>query len=441
MDAKHKLATRWFHWLNFPILSLMIFSGMLIYWAYDPYRIGLGSVTIFHFFPNWFYDATGIGQKLAFGMALHFTLAWLFTLNGIAYVLYTAISGEWRELVPEKKSFGEALQVAMHDMGFKVALPPQGTYNAAQRITYSLIVVMGGCSLITGLAIFKPAQLHWLTATLGGYEWARFEHFWLTMGYVGFFVIHIGQVIRAGWPNFRSMVSGHEFGESRRSFLTLGAGAAGVVGAWYWLNAAPTADEIPAPLRNVLNANEKVVRNTIYGNDHLVATYPKSDIGLLKKNGDIGIDKPIDLTTWRLEAGNRQFTMDDIRSLPKVEQIIDFKCVEGWSVVTQFAGARLSDFTAKFAPGAEKFAYVGMQTPDKEYYVSIDTPSALHPQTLLAYEMNGEPLTSDHGAPLRLVIPVKYGIKNLKRIARIEYTNNRPPDYWEEQGYDWYAGL
>jgi DMSO/TMAO reductase YedYZ molybdopterin-dependent catalytic subunit len=228
---------------------------------------------------------------------------------------------------------------------------------------------------------------------------------------------------------------------SRRAFLTLGAGAVGVAGAWFWLQSRPLEDEIPGPLRSVLGFNERVVRGTLFSNDHLVATYPASAIGKLKKNGDFGIDKPVDLNAWRLTVGSRQLTMDDIRTLPRVEQIIDFKCVEGWSTVTQFAGARLADFTAKFAPGGEKAAYVGMQTPDKEYYVSLDMPSALHPQTLLAWEMNGAPLTSDHGAPLRLSIPTKYGIKNLKRIGRIDYTDRRPPDYWAEQGYDWYSGL
>ena len=210
LEEKHKLATRWFHWINFPLLMLMIFSGMLIYWANDVYRIGVGGITLFHFFPDWFYGATHIDHKLALGMAFHFALAWLFAINGLLYLGYTVISGEWRELMPEGKSFGEALQVAMHDMGFKVPLPPQGRYNAAQRITYTLIVAMGGWSVVTGLAIYKPAQLAGLTALLGGYEWARFEHFWLTMGYVGFFGIHIGQVMRAGWANFRSMVSGYD---------------------------------------------------------------------------------------------------------------------------------------------------------------------------------------------------------------------------------------
>jgi DMSO/TMAO reductase YedYZ molybdopterin-dependent catalytic subunit len=84
--------------------------------------------------------------------------------------------------------------------------------------------------------------------------------------------------------------------------------------------------------------------------------------------------------------------------------------------------------------------YVRMETPDRTYYVGIDADSVLHHQTLLCYEMNGRPLVPEHGAPLRLVIPVKYGIKNIKRIGTIEFTNKRPDDYWAERGYDWYSG-
>ena len=84
--------------------------------------------------------------------------------------------------------------------------------------------------------------------------------------------------------------------------------------------------------------------------------------------------------------------------------------------------------------------YVGMRTPDEQYYVGLDMPSALHPQTLLCYEMNGQPLTAGHGAPLRLVTPLKYGIKHLKRIGTISFADTRPKDYWAELGYDWDAG-
>jgi len=214
LQEKHKLATRWFHLLNFPLLLVMIYSGLIVYWAYDPYEVKVGSITLVHFFPDSVYALLNLGQRLAYGMALHFTMAWLFAVNGVAYVLYTLISGEWRELVPDRNSPREALQVAMHDAGFKVPLPPQGRYNAAQRITYTAIVVMGGLSLITGLAIYKPVQIHWLTSALGGYRWARLEHFTLTMGYVVFFAIHIAQVIRAGWANFRSMVTGWNLEET-----------------------------------------------------------------------------------------------------------------------------------------------------------------------------------------------------------------------------------
>jgi DMSO/TMAO reductase YedYZ molybdopterin-dependent catalytic subunit len=229
---------------------------------------------------------------------------------------------------------------------------------------------------------------------------------------------------------------------TRRSFIGLGVGAVCAAAGWYWLKPAPDSDDIPAPLRRVLGFNERVVRTALFSDNHLVRTYPASAIGILKKNGDIGMEEAIDPAAWRLEvAGGPNLTLAEIRTLPRVEETIDFKCIEGWSTVTQFAGARLSDFTAKFAPGSEKAAYVAMETPSRNYYISLDMPSALHPQTLLAYEMNGAPLTNDHGAPLRLMIPVKYGIKSIKRIGRIEYTNVRTKDYWAEQGYDWYAGL
>jgi DMSO/TMAO reductase YedYZ molybdopterin-dependent catalytic subunit len=233
---------------------------------------------------------------------------------------------------------------------------------------------------------------------------------------------------------------------SRRSFMALGAGAIGAAAGWYWLNGQPLDDEIPRPLRKVLGFNEGMVRNALYSDNNLAKRYPASAIGKIKVNGEIGMDKPVDLAAWSLTLApfgspEKKLDLADVQSLPRYEEIIDFKCVEGWSTVTQFAGARLSDFTSKFAPGSQKAAFVGMQTPLNDYYIGVDMPSALHPQSLLAWEMNGAPVTDRHGAPLRLVMPVKYGIKNIKRIARIEYTNKRPPDYWAEQGYDYYSGL
>ena len=208
---KHPLAIRWFHWINFPVLGIMIWSGLLIYWANDVYKIGFGSTTLIKFFPQSFYDALHIEQRLAEGMAYHFLFMWLFFLNGIVYVLYTIISGEWRDLVPKRNSFKQAWQVLLHDLHIRKTAPPIiGKYNAAQRIAYTAIIVMGIGSILTGLAIYKPVQLGWLCSLMGGYKFARILHFALTIGYVLFFLIHIFQVIRAGWNNFRAMITGFE---------------------------------------------------------------------------------------------------------------------------------------------------------------------------------------------------------------------------------------
>ena len=135
---------------------------------------------------------------------------WFFAGNGLIYVIYTIASGEWRALVPILSSFKRAPLVALHDAHIVKKPPPQGKYNDAQRIAYTCIILMGAGSVITGLAIYKPTQLSWLTSLLGGYEWARWEHFYLMVGYVLFFVVHVFQVVLAGWANFRSMVTGYD---------------------------------------------------------------------------------------------------------------------------------------------------------------------------------------------------------------------------------------
>ncbi len=207
---KHPLAIRWFHWINFPIITIMIWSGLLIYWANDVYKLGFGDLTLIQFFPKSFYEALNIPYRLGEGMAFHFVFMWAFFLNGLLYILFTLFSGEWRLLFPDKNSFKEAWLVILHDLKINKEAPPQLKYNGAQKIAYTMIILMGLGSVLTGLAIYKPVQLNWLCALLGGYEFARAIHFALTVGYCLFFVIHIFQVIKTGWNNFRSMVTGFD---------------------------------------------------------------------------------------------------------------------------------------------------------------------------------------------------------------------------------------
>src|SRR5258708_37553168 len=98
LQKKHPRAIRWMHWINFPVLFLMIWSGLLIYWANSVYRIGFGSFTLFHVFPDGFFNFVGVGHRLADGMALHFLLIGFFAINGLGYVLYTVISSDSRHL-------------------------------------------------------------------------------------------------------------------------------------------------------------------------------------------------------------------------------------------------------------------------------------------------------------------------------------------------------
>lgn len=176
------------------------------------------------------------------------------------------------------------------------------------------------------------------------------------------------------------------------------------------------------------------------------------------KTGDVkGGSGPIDIgTTTVAVSGDTNsgsasgahpgvlLTLADLRTLPHVEQTTEFKCIEGWSQVVRWGGVRFADFVKRYEPQRNAKGrlprYVALETPNGDYYVGLYMSDALHPQTLLCYEINGQPLSMEHGAPLRLVIPLKYGIKHLKQIGRITFTDRRPRDYWAEQGYDWYSG-
>jgi DMSO/TMAO reductase YedYZ molybdopterin-dependent catalytic subunit len=217
---------------------------------------------------------------------------------------------------------------------------------------------------------------------------------------------------------------------------------------WKWLNNQPKEDGALKPLRAVLNANENVFKTFIFDNNNLSKKYALSAVDpRTRVNGDAGLSDGFDPALWKLQLVRKPgdtllISLDEIKSLPKTEIIFDFKCIEGWSQVTYWSGVKFSDFIKKYNLDAQsQMKYTSLVTPDKGYYVGIDNKSMLHPQTLLCYEMNGKPLPMNQGAPLRLIIPVKYGVKHLKRIGTISFSDLRPPDYWYERGYDYYCGL
>ncbi len=284
--------------------------------------------------------------------------------------------------------------------------------------------------------------------------------------------IHKAREGRSGGPD--QELSRQARLRTRRSFVVAGAAELAGLSGWRWLTTRRLDDDIPWPLRSVLQVNEQLARD-YFKRSRLAPTFALSSAREPRVNGTEGMDNEFYLSTWKLRVvglhgnndtgshktfvdevtGERGVLLDleDIKSLPRVEMVTELKCIEGWSQIVRWAGARLSDLAAKFGPATMSGAapdvqgapedlvrYVSIETPDRGYYVGLDMASALHPQTLLCYEMNGEPLSMPHGAPLRLAIPVKYGIKNIKRIGTLRFTDQRPADYWAERGYDWYAG-
>lgn len=243
--------------------------------------------------------------------------------------------------------------------------------------------------------------------------------------------------------------------DNRRSFLKwILAGGAGLFGL-FAIYRAEEERGLSWPLRQGLNAGDGLWKANFDADS--VAARAEAPTKDLRLNGDLGIRPEIDPAAWRLKIQNGkknlELTLADIQKLPSVSEIFELKCIEGWSQSMQCKGVRFSDFLAAFDLGTRpydaedgdmtpvEYGYAGLRTVDGNYYVSMDMKSLMHPQTLLCYELNGKPLTIEHGFPLRLVTPVKYGVKNIKQIGSIAFSDTPPEDYWAESGYGDYLGL
>jgi DMSO/TMAO reductase YedYZ molybdopterin-dependent catalytic subunit len=187
----------------------------------------------------------------------------------------------------------------------------------------------------------------------------------------------------------------------------------------------------------------------------MVPTYTKSQITPIKNNYNGATPEPGYISGWKLTLDGLASGLSvslDIRMLTSRflvhEQITRLVCVEGWSAIAWWAGLRFDDLLRAYPPKSQaKWARVESSVnldnsgnPDP-YFVSVDLATARHPQTLLATHHNGQPLTVEHGAPLRLLVPVKLGLKNVKAITRITYSAEEPRDYWAPQGYSSYDGI
>jgi DMSO/TMAO reductase YedYZ molybdopterin-dependent catalytic subunit len=197
------------------------------------------------------------------------------------------------------------------------------------------------------------------------------------------------------------------------------------------------------------------VAEALYSEDRSVRTYRKADVTRLRNNYNGQTPGPEYLGGWTLKLSGLASGRTEALSLEDLtgrfslhEQVTRLICVEGWSAVAWWGGIRFADLLAAFPPAPEA-RWAGLASSvnldangnSDPYYVSVDLATARHRQTLLATQLGGQPLTLDHGAPLRLLVPMKLGLKNIKAVTAITYSARQPQDYWAERGYSKYDGL
>ena len=252
---------------------------------------------------------------------------------------------------------------------------------------------------------------------------------------------------------------------ARRDFLLFGAGAVAALAAGGFLLPQETLSRLgvrrnmDSPgkewfLNKALRIDDDVAE-ALYSGTRRVPTYTKSQITPLKNNYNGATPDPGYISGWNLSVDGLASGLSislDLRNLMAGfsihEQTTRLVCVEGWSAVAWWAGLRFEDLLRAFPPMSQaKWARVESSVnldasgnPDP-YFMSLDLATARHPQALLATHFNGQPLTVDHGAPLRLLVPAKLGLKNVKAITRITYLAEEPSDYWAERGYSRYDGI
>ena len=251
---------------------------------------------------------------------------------------------------------------------------------------------------------------------------------------------------------------------SRRSFLIYSAGIAGSAAGLWWLlpdevkeklgvmgKSDPVKDDF---LNSALKFDDDVAA-ALFSKDRLVPTYTRADMTEVPNNFAGDTPNPEFINGWKLKISGLAdkstvlLTSTDLQSqFQFYDQITRLVCVEGWSAISSWGGLRFADLIRRYPPSqGSKWCQLRSEVNlDSEgnsdpYFVSFDILSAIHPQTLLATHHDGKALELEHGAPLRLLAPMKLGLKNIKAITSISYHQDEPADYWNKNGYSYYDGI
>lgn len=390
--------------------------------------------------PSWL-GLPGGHHTLGLARHWHFLSACFWVLNGILYCTLLFCTNQWRRLLPTSwQIFPEAGHTLLTYLSLHI--PPLSSfhpYDALQQLAYAGIVfIISPLVILTGLAMSPAiaAQFPWYPRLFGGRQKARSFHFMLLVGYLTFLVVHVTMVVWVHFArNIDHIILNREQGQEPLAF---GIGVLlllSIVGINWWATA--WSKEQPRQVQHWTGLGARLLDNGFAGLQSQ-QNYSMQDISpYFWVNGRPPISREWKnaeknhFANWKMEiAGLVEhplvLSLADLKQLPEQQtQITEHICIQGWSGIAEWKGVPLSEIIALCKPllTAHYIVFHSYQTDEegKPYYSTLILEEAMSPQTILAYEMNGKSLPSEHGAPIRLRVETKLGFKMTKWIRAIEF--------------------
>jgi sulfoxide reductase catalytic subunit YedY len=380
------------------------------------------------------------GNSLGIGRHWHFFSVLIWILNGVVYVALLFITGEWQRLIPTSWSIvPDAWRTFLTYATFHT--PPASDfhpYDPLQQLTYAAVVFLLGPFLILTGAAQSPAiqaRFPWYARLFGGRQGARSLHFLGLLAVVAFTVLHTALVFITGiGHNFGDIVLGYH-GRDEALAVRIGLSVIAVIFILYGLSAWYSRAH-PRAVQRALHTVIGPVLALLSYRTRSRQEYKREEISpVFLVNGDQPATPEYLEQLWADFAGYRlevrglvgrplSLSLDELRALPKQTQITKHNCIQGWTGIAEWGGVRLRDVLERCQPASNaRFLIVTSYSLDKSgqpFYESLAVDLARHPQTLLAYEMNGAPLSLAHGAPLRLRVETQLGFKMVKWVRSIE---------------------
>lgn len=398
------------------------------------------------------------GGRHTIGMARHwhFLCALFWIANGLVFVGLLFATSQWRRLVPTSwELFPQAWSVFVHYATLHLPVEPDGfyRYNPLQQLAYfSVVFLMAPLSILTGLSM-SPAlanRFRWYPQLFGNRQMGRSLHFLLLVGYLNFLAVHVGMVVVTGLRrNLNHITRGTDDADAL-GLVIASLGLAGVAAAcvlahrWAWRH--------PRQVQHLARAVVAPVMGLFLDHFQPRSLYTREEISpFFWPNGKLPSSdawmqlRATGFRDYRLKVGGLvenpvELSLDEIRALGRQEQITMHNCIQGWSGIAAWAGLPLARLVALVRPLPEVRVVVfwsfGEGIVGGTYYDCHSLENVLHPQSLLAYEMNGAPLSEVHGAPLRLRVENQLGFKQVKWIASLEFVASEQQVGQGEGGYN-----